>query len=399
MNVTLPNAGYPTPAQKIAFFDQALASIVRLPGIEAAGPVANLPLAGNVNGSFKIQGIELPSAGSELQAEKIIATPGYLRAMGLRLVRGRWFDERDRSDAPLVAVVNESFARRFWPGRDPLGQRINSYAAEREGWQEIVGVVADMKLDSLDQGAALETFAPFSQSSSSRMALVVRTVSDPAKATASVRAAVRGLDRSPLITDVRTMPDVMAASVAGPRISSLMLAVFASLALLLAGIGVYAVMSHEVATRRREIGIRAALGAGRGSIVQHILSRGMRLAGIGVLLGAIGSLAAGRLLSGLLFGVSGHDPVALGLVFLIVPAIAAVACLVPARRAARPRGSGHHASSRVGLIGSFFSGLRERSPAPSEISPGCRVESFQSAPTESSRRIASASRCDCRPGK
>ncbi len=334
MNVTLPAAGYPQPGQKIGFFDNAATSIARLPGVVAAGAVLNLPLAGGMNGSFRIEGIDLPSAGSELHTEKIIATPGYFRAMGLRLIRGRWSEERDGPGSTEVAVVNESFARRFWPGQDPIGRHINVSFSDRKSWQEIVGVVADMKLDGLDQAAPFEAFVPFAQSPSSSMALVVRTTGDPAQATASIRAAVRVLDRLPLITDVRTMPAVLAASVAGPRISSLMLAAFASLALLLAGIGVYAVMAHEVATRRREIGIRAALGAGGASIVQHILSRGMKMAALGVALGAICSLAAGRLLRGLLFGVTDHDPFAFALVFLIVPAIAAMACLVPARRAA-----------------------------------------------------------------
>jgi putative ABC transport system permease protein len=334
MNVTLPATGYPQPEQKVAFFDSALGSIARLPGVDAAGAVLNLPLAGGMNGSFKVEGIDLPSAGSELHTEKIVATPGYLRAMGLRLIRGRWFDEGDRRGSTQVAVVSESFARRFWPGQDPLGRHIDVAFSDQRSWQEIVGVVADMKLDGLDRAAPFEAFVPFTQSTSSNMSLVVRTAGDPAQATASVRAAVRALDRLPLITDVRTMPAVLGASVAGPRISSLLLASFASLALLLAGIGVYAMMAHEVATRRREIGIRAALGAGRASIVQHILSRGMRLAGVGVALGAACSLAAGRLLHGLLFGVSDHDPVAFVLVVLIVPLISAMACLVPARRAA-----------------------------------------------------------------
>jgi putative ABC transport system permease protein len=268
--------------------------------------------------------------------EKYAATPDYFRAMGMRLVRGRWFDDWDgRSAGRRAVIINESFARRFWPNEDPIGKRLDLFYGSTEGLEEIVGVVADVRREGLDRAVTLEGYLPYTQSPLDVMTLAVRATGDPAQLASAVRGQVLAADPEQPVFNVRTMQQLVSDSLGERRFSTFLLALFAGLAMLLAAIGIYGVVSYWVSQRTREIGIRAALGADRIDILRLVVGRGMLLAGIGVAAGLVASLALTRFLASLLFGVSAHDALTMAAVPLTLGLVALAACYVPARRAAK----------------------------------------------------------------
>ena len=336
MSISLPAAKYSDDQKRIAFFDDLIGRIRALPGVTAAGAADHVPLEdGSINGDFRLADRPLFPPNESPVTEKYAATPDYFRAMGMRLVRGRWFNEQDGRRSGRVVIINESFARRFWPNENPIGKRMDLFYGSMEGWQEIVGVVGDIRREGLDRAVTLEGYLPYTQSPLDAMTLTVRTKGDPAQLASAVRSQVAELDPEQPVFNVKTMQQVVSDSLGERRLSTFLLALFAGLAMLLAAIGIYGVVSYWVSQRTREIGIRTALGAERGDILRLVFGRGMVLVGIGVAGGLAASLALTKFLASLLFGVSAHDALTMAAVPVTLGLIAVAACYVPARRAAR----------------------------------------------------------------
>jgi putative ABC transport system permease protein len=265
-----------------------------------------------------------------------IVTPGYFATMGIHTVRGRTFDDGDRGDGQWVAVVSQSVARRFWPRGDAIGQRIGyPYSSP---WMRIVGIVPDTKQDSLRDTTNATMYVPWTQASRrfpGELWLVARTAGDPAPTGAAVRRLVHEIDRGVSVSDVRTMDGVIADSVTKSRFTMLLVAAFAILALALGAIGIYGVMSYLVGERRREMGIRIALGASRANVMQLVLRRAAWLAGVGAAIGVGGALLVTRSLRQWLYGVSSTDPLTFVAVPILFLAVSAIASSAPALRATR----------------------------------------------------------------
>ncbi|HEY7213799.1 MAG TPA: ABC transporter permease [Thermoanaerobaculia bacterium] len=334
MNVWLPSARYPNGAEQTAFYDRVLAEVEALPGVVSAGMVSTLPLGSFDQVSIGVEGSGVP-AGQEPNVDRYVVTPGYTAAMGIRRVAGRGLAATDRESAPPVVVVSETMARRLWPGRSALGGRVQipEFRPRAEWpWRTVVGIVKDVKQYGLDRESTPQMYLPQAQVPTSYMTLVVQTAGDPLSLAAPVRAAILKLDPDEAVFDVRTMEEVVAGSVALRRFSMLLLGCFAGLALVLAAVGIYGVMSYSVVQRTREMGVRMAFGAQRADLLLLILGRGMTLAGFGLAIGLLTSLGATRLMSSLLFQVSPHDPSTLAAITLLLATMALAACYLPAAR-------------------------------------------------------------------
>ncbi|HZH90556.1 MAG TPA: ABC transporter permease [Pyrinomonadaceae bacterium] len=335
MRISLPGARYPEPQQSERFYRELTERVRTLPGVEAAGATVSLPLGGSgfsVGRSFIPEGRPLVPAES-LDTGYFVATPDYFKAMRIPVKTGRVFTEQDKADAPPVVVVNESLARRVFPGEDPIGKRITVWRDEKFA-REIVGIVGDVKSSRLDAETKSQIYVPYAQDAGwGALSLAVRTTVEPETLTAAVRGAVLSVDKNQPVHDVKTMEDVLSASVANNRLVVLLFGLFALFALVLAAVGIYGVMSYSVTQRTHEIGIRMALGAQPADVLRLILRQGMVLTLLGVGLGLAGSFALSRLLSSLLFGVSATDPVTFGGLSLLLTAVALVACYIPTRRA------------------------------------------------------------------
>jgi putative ABC transport system permease protein len=263
-------------------------------------------------------------------------TPEYFRVMGVPLVRGRTFSAADNAEAPRVVVINETMARRFWPGQDPIGRRFKYGGAQSQApWMSIIGVVADMRRTGYDNPVRYETFLPYMQRTTGALTLVVRTAGDPLAAVTAVRGAVRALDRDQPVFEVLTMDQLLANMVAQRRFSMTLLGTFAGLALVLGLVGVYGVTAYLVAQRTREVGLRIALGARPGQLVRMVVGQGMAVAGVGMAIGLAGAIAVARLMAGLLYEVSPLDVATLASVLVLLALATLVANWLPARRAAR----------------------------------------------------------------
>jgi putative ABC transport system permease protein len=337
MNLALPSSRYRDGAAQAAFFDQLARRLESLPGVEAAAFTSVLPLSRNFDGrSLAVEDKPVPR-GQEISVDLYVATPGYLRAMQTPLVDGRAFDERDTKEAPPVALVSETMARRLWPGQSPLGRRVKFPGSEKnqQPWRTVVGVVRDVKQYGLDREDVMQMYLPEAQFPTSFMAMVVRTKSDPAASLGAVRREVSAADKELAVFSVATMEQLLSDSVALRRFSMLLLGVFAALAVALAGVGIYGVVSYSVAQRTREIGVRVALGARPRDVLRLVLGRGLGLAAAGIALGLAGGMALTRVISSLLFGVGARDPVTFATTAALLAAVALLACLAPARRATK----------------------------------------------------------------
>jgi putative ABC transport system permease protein len=332
--IALSRKGYKELPEQAAFFDQVLQRVAALPGVQAAAVTNSPPLSGNsTNGDILIEG--RPQVKDEnMITELRRVSPDYLRAMRIPLLRGRGLTPHDGPGAPAVVLVNQAFVDRFLPGIDPIGRRIDAQW-ETHGWQEVVGVVGNVRHDTLETPTRAEIYLPFAQVPMRDMALVVRAAGDPLRLAAAVRAQVFAVDAGQPVYKVRTMDQIVASSVGTRRLTSSLVGVFALLALSLAAIGLYGVLAFWVAQRRREIGVRMALGARRGDVVKLVVTHAMTLSGLGLAIGFAGALGAARLIAGLLYGVTPRDPLVLVGVPLLVAAISLLACTLPARRAAR----------------------------------------------------------------
>jgi putative ABC transport system permease protein len=338
MKLTLPATRYGEDSQAVRFHQELLGRVERLPGVRAAATVSNLPLSGD-GGTGTPQVVGRPAAAGDGGGESHLRTVsnGYFGVIGLPLVKGRLFTEQDKMDAPGVLVVNETFARRLFPEGDPVGQRVTfKFTADRPPF-EIVGVVGDEKVTSLDGRTTPVIYFPYQQGPDSMMSLVLRTSSDPDSLAGAVRSEVQSIDREIPLYSVMTMEQLISNSPSTfmRRYPAYLIGIFAGVALVLALVGIYGVISYMVSQRTHEIAIRMALGAQQADVLKLIFKHGLMLAGAGVLLGLLGAFALTRLLSGLLFGVTATDPLTYLSVSALLMLVALCACYIPARKATR----------------------------------------------------------------
>jgi predicted permease len=301
----------------------------------------SLPLGATIGDwGLAVEGYTPPRPGANPKGDWQVVSAGAIEALGERLVRGRLLTSADGASAPAVALINETMARTYWPAQDPIGRRIRQGSPDRP-WITIVGIVADVRHNGLEVAIKEKFYRPHAQFPAStgsavrNMNLVVKTTGDPIALVGPIRAEVRALDRSLPVANIRTMDDVVAASMSQPRLAGSVLMLFAALALLLAAIGLYGVLAYVVSERKHEIGIRMAIGADAGDVRRSVLRQGLTLAAVGVSVGAAIALALGQLIRGLLHGVSPHDPATFGTVSAILLTVAFLASWIPAHRATR----------------------------------------------------------------
>ena len=333
MEIALPNKYQENP-QVAAFFDELLQKTAALPGVRAAGAISLLPLRGtNWTSDVMVEGRSDVFA----EARHKVITPDYFAAIGVPVISGRTFTAEDRGDSPKVVVVNETLARAYFGKEDPVGRRLkNGKAYVDSPWRLIVGVVRDGKQDGLGASVKPEIYEPHAQGPWNEMTLVVRSAgADAAGLTAPIRQVVQQMDRDVLIHNVHSMEEVVATSVARERFLAQLLSGFAALALGLASLGLYGVIAYSVSQRTQEIGIRMALGAGRGDVMRLVMGQGLGLVAVGVALGLLGAFGLTRFLQSLLFEVSATDLTTFVAVPALLAAVAMAACYVPARRAMR----------------------------------------------------------------
>jgi putative ABC transport system permease protein len=332
----LPEKQYPTSRQQAQFIRQVVERIQALPEVEAAAASTALPLYGNDSGYFEVEGRPPQPNDARIDAERPKITPDYFRVMGIRLLRGRAFTWADNENSPEVAIVNEEMARRYWPGEDAIGKRVSvDFRDGRPVWCQIVGVVNDVKHDGLAASTRPQIFVPTMQFTYHFTILAIRAKGDPAALANAIRREVAALDRNQPVLDIGTMEKVISDSVADRRFQMTLLAIFATVALILAATGVYSVMATAVARRTHEMGIRLALGAPPRAVLKLVVGQGMELALAGVGIGLAAAFGLTRLMKGLLFGVSALDPVTFIAVALLLAGVALIACYIPARRAMR----------------------------------------------------------------
>jgi putative ABC transport system permease protein len=333
--VMLPPAKYPEPRRQAEFFREVMERIGSLPGVEWAGGADSAPMLSNDAGPVSIEGHPEGPGEVKIQAERPKITPDYFRAMGIRLLRGRAFTWADNEGSPPVAIINEAAARQYWPNEEAMGKRVRLEDGSEPVWRQVIGVVGDVRQDGLVQAGRPEVYAPLNQVPVPYMVLAVRTRSGPAAFAGAVRHAVMAVDKEQPLFQIQAMQQVLDDSVAGRRFQMSLLAFFAAIALGLAAIGIYGLMSYSVHQRTHEIGIRMALGAKREEVLRLVVRQGMVLAMIGVALGTAGALLLTRFLSSMLYGVGVNDPITLLSVAVLLSGVAALASFIPASRASR----------------------------------------------------------------
>jgi putative ABC transport system permease protein len=334
--VDLPEATYGDTVRQSAFFEQLEQRVGRMPGVLGVGAVNFLPLTPQGSRtSIHLLDRPEPPQGQELTADIRYADPGYFTAMRIPLRRGRATTATDRPGTPPVVLINETMARQFWPGKDPIGQRLKIDMWKPDDVAEIVGVVGDLHPNALDDQILPMAYYPLSQEPGRSLTLVIRHAPGATGLASQVRAAVHDLDPDVPLTDVASMYTRLNESMVDRRYPMMLLAGFAGLAVILAAVGIYGVLSYAVGQRTREIGVRMALGARTGNVLGMVLGRGMRLVLIGVVVGGVGAAFAGRALGHLLYGITPTDPVTFVTVAALLAVVALVACYLPARRATR----------------------------------------------------------------
>ena len=339
-DLTFRGERYDRGEARLAFFQQVKQQLRMLPGVSEIAAVSHLPLGGSENVSyFFVEGAPQPQPGQEPLGEQRQVTAGYFHTMGVKLFRGRDFDDSDSQGKPLVTIVNETLARRFFPGNDVLGKRIRMKDSKEDEWCTIVGVVRDVRATALDVKPTPGFYLPVTQHPNywDEMTVVVRGTEDGSSIPLEgiLRREVKAIDPTLPVANFRTMEDLVSNALARPRFGSLLLSLFAATALLLTMVGFYGVLAYTVSQRLRELGIRMVLGAKRGDVVRMILAQGMRPALAGLILGLCAALALGRFLASLLFEIQPTDPLTLLIAAAILLGVAAMACWLPARRASR----------------------------------------------------------------
>ncbi|HXW03888.1 MAG TPA: ADOP family duplicated permease [Vicinamibacterales bacterium] len=331
--VSLPPTAYPEDAHRQAFFGQLLERLRALPGVMASGMIQSLPIRGDYVLSFTVQG-RPTQPGKDPSANYRVVSPGSFEALGIPVRLGRAFTDRDAAGGPLVAMVDEAFVRRHFPGEDPIGRGID-IGNGTDGFYEIVGVVGDVRYGGLDARANPTMYVPYEQDVFSTMWVVTRTAGNPRDLQGPVRGVVKDLDRGLPAYQMSALSDIVSNSLAERRFSMFLLGLFALVALFLSAVGLYGVISYSVSQRTQEIGLRLAIGAPRGHLLGMVIGQGMRLVVTGIIVGLAGAVALARSVSSLLFEVTPFDPPSYAATALVLVSVAALACYVPARRATR----------------------------------------------------------------
>jgi putative ABC transport system permease protein len=333
MRLSLPAAKYPKPTDRETFVKEVIERISALPGIRSAAAISRLPLnPGNSSRSLEVQGRTPPPSGV-ISTDYLVVSPDYFRSLGISLLGGRVFTDRDDSNAPAVAIVSQAAARYLWPDQDPIGRFLKIDG--ENNWRPVVGVVADVEQHRLDQAPSPALYLPYGQDPWPAMSIVVNTAVEPASATGSVASAIHSVDKDEPVYGVQTMREVVAASLSSDRLRMTLISVFALVALVLACVGIYGVMAYSVAQRTNEIGIRMALGARQADLLKLVVGHGLKMALAGIFSGMILSFALSRFLSGLLFGVLPTDAGAFAGVACLLTIVALAASYIPAWRATR----------------------------------------------------------------
>ena len=340
-SLTLPDADYPTTAEVKAYYQQALTRLAQHPEVQAASIVNALPLGRNgarIQGDLMVEGDAEQRPGAF--ARKLAISPDYFRALGIPLLKGREFNERDTADSPGVLIISEALARRLWPDGDALGKRLN-IGFSGETWREVVGVAGDAKQQELGERSSPAVYQPYLQVLNSRrwmlgdLTFAIRTTTESQSFAGVLRGDLQAVDKQLPLYDVAPMEQVIARKVADPRFYMLLLSSFSALALILAAAGIYGVISYAVTERTHEIGIRVALGAKAGDVLKLVITQGMKLVLAGLVLGLVGAFALTRVLEGFVFEVSVTDPITFTVLSLLLVAVAMLACYLPARRATK----------------------------------------------------------------
>jgi len=324
-----------TPDRQVSYFEQAIERVRSLPGVIAVSAVMCLPLSGGCwSNPAEVEGRSELLIQKQSEVNFNAVAPDYFRTLGIPLLDGRDFEQRDSKDALPVAIVNHSFVRRFFAGEDPIGKRIRERSLKAQTrWATIVGVAGDVRRDSLDSPADAEVYLPFRQSPINFMSLVARSATNLAGSAAAIRTELHSLDPAVPVQTIGTMEELQVAGLATRQLPTILLGIFAALALTLALIGLYGVMSYSVSQRTKEIGIRMALGARRSDVLCLIINQGMTPVSVGLMVGLCIAIALSRTLSGVLYGIKPTDPSTFAIVTLFMLMIALLACLVPARHA------------------------------------------------------------------
>jgi predicted permease len=334
-DLALPKTQYATEAQQIALFDRALARLAAVPGVTAVGGTSTLPFSGDWStGGFNVEGYTPPPNQPGPWGDLRAVSPGFFTALGVPLLAGRVFTDQDGPGAVKVAVVDEEMVRRFWPHESPLGKRL-SFDRKKPDYITVVGVVRHTKHEGLDADARVQLYLPYRQLGMPSLSVALRTGTEPRAALPGVRAALREVDPALPLFNVHTMSELVDASTEQRRFSTLLLSLFSGMALLLASLGIYGVMSYAVAQRGHELGVRMALGAVKREVLGLVLGQGMALAAAGLGLGVLAALFLTRLLKSQLYAVPATDPATFLAVTAILAAVALAANLLPALRATR----------------------------------------------------------------
>ena len=333
--ITLPPGRYRDDGKRVATYDEIERRLTALPGVRSVGATSHLPLSGQDSRSGVVIENREPTPDTPTRAHPRAVTIAYFKTMGIRLVSGRNFAVTDHSESPFVVIVNETMARRYWPGASPLGKRVRFAGSATAGWREVVGIVSDVKHWGFDRPVNPEMYLPQKQMVWEGLTYVLATDRDPSALTAAVREQLRAVDAELPLSSVRTMEQVAARSVAARRATMLLLAIFGGLALVLAAAGIYGVMAQLVTLRSPEIGIRMTLGAQPGAVMRLILREGFVQAVVGLAIGLAGGIALMRGFRAVLYQVSPADPITLAAVAAILLGTTLLACFVPARRAMR----------------------------------------------------------------
>jgi putative ABC transport system permease protein len=333
--VAIPEAKYPEPYQQSAFYEELEQRIESLPGVQSVS--STQPLLWGSNYYFVIDGRPTPEPGSRWVTDGLVVSPDYFRTMEIPLLQGRLFTEADRADTPRVAIIDQKFAETYWPGDDPVGKRVklSGNPDSTRPWLEIIGVVGHVKNLGVDQDSTVAIYRPHFQEPERYMTVLVKTSTPPETMAAAVRQEVARLDADQPVYRVRTLEQHVSNWMMPRRVSSVLLAIFSTIALVMAAVGIYGLMAYAVSRRTQEIGIRMAMGAKAQDILKLVMGETTRLAAMGVGIGLAAALLVTPLMASLLFGVRPRDPLTFVGIALVLSAVVLVAAVLPARRAAR----------------------------------------------------------------
>jgi putative ABC transport system permease protein len=334
MQVTLPRAKYGDEPRQIAFTQQLLQRIKTVPGIESSAITTTVPMLGGSIYGFTFEGDAALAPQDVPSAEYFSVSADYFQTMGVRLLKGRVFTEYDSATANKVAIINEAMVRKYFPNEDPVGRRLNITNGYKDS-REIVGIVGDVKSNGVDSNTASQMYVPLLQEPDTGLYLAIRSANNPIGLVGAIRSQVQVVDPIQPIANIKTMDEIMAASIGPRRLTMVLLGIFAAVALILAAVGIYGVMSYSVTQRTQEIGIRMALGARVLDVLKMVIGQGMLLTLAGLILGLVGAFGLGWFIQSLLFGVSSRDPMTFFGISGLLALVAFLAVYLPARRAAK----------------------------------------------------------------